>query len=156
MPITVVILYIWSTENFAKRTCFTYKLCLTVYKALHTRSPSYIKELVVLAPCSAATARLRTAARPDAQVTLACPRVRRNYGECGFSFAGPATWNKLSDSTRLAPTLELFRHSSSSNRCSKPNCLNSHIPELALLWRDFNLLVTCLNSLRLCSALELS
>ena len=32
----------------------------------------------------------------------------------------------------------------------------SHISELALLWRDLNLLVTCLNSLRLCSALELS
>ena len=89
----------------------TCKLCLTVYKALHSRSmmmglesvsasedvigdlpspwatiavlgyssPSYIKELVVLAPRSAATARLRSAARPNAQVTLACPRVRRNY-----------------------------------------------------------------------------
>ena len=87
----------------------TYKLCLTVYKALHTRSPSYIKERVVHAPSSAATARLRSAARPEAQVTLVCPRVRRNYGECGFSFAGPASWNKLSASTRLAPTLEIFK-----------------------------------------------
>ena len=87
----------------------TCKLCLTVYKALHTRSPSYIRELVVLAPRSAATARLRSAARPDAEVTLACPCVRRNYGKCGFSFAGPATWNQLSASTRLAPTLELFK-----------------------------------------------
>ena len=61
------------------RQRITYKLCLTVYKALHTRSPSYIRELVVHAPRSAATARLnRSAARPDAQVTLACPRVRRN------------------------------------------------------------------------------
>ena len=87
----------------------TYKLCLAVYKALHTQSPSYIKQLVVHAPSSAATARLRSAARPEAQVTLGCPRVRRNYGECGFSFAGPASWNKLSASTRLAPTLELFK-----------------------------------------------
>ena len=85
----------------------TYKLCLTVYKALHTRSPSYIKQLIVHAPSNAATARLRSAARREAQVTLACPRVRRNYGECGFSFAGPASWNKLSASTRLALTLEL-------------------------------------------------
>ena len=80
-----------------------------VYKALHTRSLSYIKELVVHAPSSAAMDRLRSAARPEAQVTLVCPRVRRNYGECGFSFAGPASWNKLSASTRLAPTLELFK-----------------------------------------------
>ena len=86
-----------------------YKLCLTVYKALHSRSPSYIKELVVRAPRSNATARLRSAARPDAQVTLTCPRVRRNYGECGFSFAGPTSWNKLSANTRLAPTLEMFK-----------------------------------------------
>ena len=84
-------------------------LCLSVYKALQTHTPFYINELVVLAPRSAATARLRSAARPDAQVTLACPRVRRNYGECGFSFAGLATWNQLSASTRLAPTLELFK-----------------------------------------------
>ena len=54
------------------------------------------------------------------------------------------------------PAPAKHRHSSSSNRCLRPNCLNSHIPEPALLWRDFNLLVTCLNSLRLCSALELS
>ena len=80
-----------------------------VHKALHMRSPSYIKELVLHAPSSAATARLRSAARPEAQVTLVCPRVRRNYGECGFSFAGSASWNKLSASTRLAPTLELFK-----------------------------------------------
>ena len=95
--------------RFQQRITYRYKLYLTVYKALHTRSPSYIKELVVHAPRSAATARLRSAARPDAQVTLACPRVRRNYGECSFSFAGPATWNQLSASTRLAPTLELFK-----------------------------------------------
>ena len=80
-----------------------------MYKALHMRSPSYIKELVVHAPSSAAMARLRSAARPEAQVTLVCPRVRRNYGECGFFFAGLASLNKLSASTRLAPTLELFK-----------------------------------------------
>ena len=35
-----------------------YKLCLTVHKGLHTRSPAYIKELVVHAPSNTATARL--------------------------------------------------------------------------------------------------
>src|SRR6202142_75226 len=103
----------------------TYKLCLTVYNALHTRSPSYIRELVVPASRSAATARLRSAARPDAHVTLACPRVRRNYGECSFAFAGPASWNKLSASTRLAPTLDLFKSR------LRLNCLQIHIPSNA-------------------------
>ena len=49
------------------------------------------------------------AVRLEIQVTLVCPRVRRNYRECGFSFADPASWDNLSASTRLAPTLELFK-----------------------------------------------
>ena len=59
-----------------------------------------------------ATARLRSAARPEDQVTLVptpqYPRVRLNYGECGFSFVGLTSWNKLSACTRLAPTLEIL------------------------------------------------
>jgi hypothetical protein len=42
-------------------------------------------------------------------VTLVCPRVRRNYGECGFSVAGPAAWNALSLETRSASSLEQFK-----------------------------------------------
>ena len=87
----------------------TYKLCLTVYKALHLRSPAYIRELLVPNTRNAATARLRSAHKPEAQGTLVCPRTRRNYGECGFSVAGPAAWNALTSETRSAPTLELFK-----------------------------------------------
>jgi hypothetical protein len=89
----------------------TYKLCLTVYKALHVnvKSPAYIRQLLVPVSRNAVAARLRSANKPDAHVTLVCPRVRRNYGECGFSVAGPAAWNSLSLSTRSATTLELFK-----------------------------------------------
>ena len=55
------------------------------------------------------TARLRSAHKPDAHVTLVCPRVCRNYGEGGFSFAGPAAWNALSLETRSATSLEQFK-----------------------------------------------
>ena len=87
----------------------TYKLCLTVYKALHCKSPAYIRGLLAPVKLNAATARLRSANRPESQVTLACPRVRRNYGECGFAVAGPSAWNNLTMNTRSAPTLELFK-----------------------------------------------
>ena len=89
------------------RQRIAYKLCLIAYKAQRERSPAYIRELIVPAPRSAARARLRSA-RTDIQL-LACPRVRNNYGERGFSFAGPSAWNSLSLATRLSPTLESFK-----------------------------------------------
>jgi hypothetical protein len=87
----------------------TYKLCLTVYKALHCKSPAYIRALLTPVTRNAATARLRSANRPEAHATLACPRVRRDYGERGLSVAGPSAWNTLSMDTRSAPTLETFK-----------------------------------------------
>jgi len=47
--------------------------------------------------------------KPDAHVTLVCPRMRRNYSECGFSFGDPAAWNALSLETRSATSLEQFK-----------------------------------------------
>ena len=90
------------------RQRITYKLCLTVYKALHQRSPVYIRFLVVPVQRNAATARLRSAG-PNSQGLLVVPRVRRNYGERGFAYAGPAAWNSLTLETRLAPTIESFK-----------------------------------------------
>ena len=87
----------------------TYKLCITVYKALHCKSPAYISVLIAPVTRNAATARLRSANIPDALAMIACPRVRRKYGECGFSVAGPCAWNTLSMDTRSAPTLEIFK-----------------------------------------------
>jgi hypothetical protein len=87
----------------------SYKLCLTVYKALHSKSPVYIRELLTPVSRNAAVARLRSANKPDAHVTLTCPRARRNYGECGFSVAGPAAWNAISLETRSATSLEQFK-----------------------------------------------
>ena len=120
--------------------------------ALHTRSPSYIKELVVHAPSHAATAWLRSAARSEAQVPLVCPRVRRNYGECGFSFAGSASWNKLSASTRLAPTLELFK-SILKTELFRESWLIS-VSSYVAVFESVG--CTCLNFSTMCRALELS
>ena len=87
----------------------TYKLCLIVYKALHLRSPAYIRELIVPVIRNAATARLRSATSDAQAITVTRPQVRRNYGECGFSYAGPSAWNSLSLSTRQATTLNSFK-----------------------------------------------
>jgi len=55
----------------------TYKLCITVFKALHCKSPAYISVLIASFTRNAATARLRSANRPDAHAMIASPRVRR-------------------------------------------------------------------------------
>ena len=89
------------------RQRITYKLCLTAYKAMREKSPAYIRELIVPASRNSARARLRSA-RTDTQ-TLTCPRVRHNYGERGFSFAGPSAWNMLSLVMRQSPSLECFK-----------------------------------------------
>src|SRR6202142_4270007 len=52
-----------------------YKLCITVYKAMHCKSPAYIRVLIAPAKRNAATARLRSANRPDAHAMIACPRA---------------------------------------------------------------------------------
>ena len=89
------------------RQRITYKLCLTVYKALHEKSPKYIRELIIPASRNAARARLRSA-KSDTN-TVVCPRVRHYYGERGFSFAGPSAWNNLSAATRQSQSLESFK-----------------------------------------------
>ena len=89
----------------------TYKLphCLQGIEYEHCKVARVHREMLNPVSRRAATARLRPANRPDARVTLACPRVRRNYGECGLSVAGPAAWNAPSLDMRSAPSLELFK-----------------------------------------------
>ena len=100
-----------------------YKLCLTAYKAMRERSPAYIRELIIPVSRAAARARLRSA-RTDT-LTLVCSRVHHNYGERGFSFAGPSAWNSLSLATRQMPSLDR------SSLRSRLNCLFGHIPKVA-------------------------
>jgi len=85
----------------------TYKLCLIVYKALHQRSPTYFRALVVPVPRNEVNARLRSSG-PCTQAMLVCPRVHHKYGERGFAYAGTFAQNSFPD-TRLAPSLETFK-----------------------------------------------
>ena len=95
-----------------------YKLCLTVYKALHTRSPAYIRELVAHAPRSAATARLRSAARPEAQVCVrACAGTMENAAsrslvhQHGINCLPAPAKHQHSNSFKSMLKTELFRES---------------------------------------------
>ena len=124
----------------------TYKLCLTVYKALHTRSPSYIKELVVHAPSCAATARLRSAARPEAQVTL----VRLSTGASKLWKSAVSLSRVQHHGTNCLPVPALHRHSRYLSLCLRLNCLRSHILvnfPLARMSRVLNLLVVYVSKL---------
>ena len=84
----------------------TYKLCLTVYKALNNRAPVYISELVLPLSSNASTRRLRSA---DTQC-IRNPGARKKFGERGFSVAGPLAWNSLPANVRLAPCLSSFKN----------------------------------------------
>jgi hypothetical protein len=83
----------------------TYKLCLTVYKVLHQPHPAYLGELIRPLSTSRPFRQLRSA---DTN-SLYNPRCRKKSGERGFSWAGPAAWNKLPADIRLLPSLAVFK-----------------------------------------------
>jgi len=105
------------------RERIVYKLCLTVHKALHQRSPTYIKELIVQASRNATTSRLRSTGEQD---TPTWPRVWHKYGKGGFSYVEPTAWSRLFLVTRCEHSLsafktmfktELFHQSYADNKC---------------------------------------
>ena len=81
-----------------------YKVCLTVYKALHGLAPSYLTDLCVPAACSSNRDSLRTA---GIKGELIVPRHKlETYGPRSFCIAGPTTWNNLPATIR-DPNLSL-------------------------------------------------
>lgn len=81
----------------------TFKICCTVYKALHDQAPRYLSELLAL----------HAPARPlrsgDSGSLLAVPRVRTSRGDRAFMVAAPQLWNSLPETLRGARTLSMFR-----------------------------------------------
>jgi hypothetical protein len=85
------------------RQRISYKLCLTVYKALNHSSPAYICELVKPA------ARLNRCLRSDDANWVMHPVPKRKFGEKGFSVAGPSAWNGLPAHIRKSDSLMAFK-----------------------------------------------
>ena len=86
----------------------TYKLCLTVYKALNGKAPECISELCTL------DLEERRALRSRAHSTNKLVEPNRanksNFFERAFSVAGPVTWNRLPLNVRQNQTESSFRN----------------------------------------------
>ncbi len=82
-----------------------YKILLLTYKALHSRAPPYIEELLLnYAPSRA----LRSSAKH--LLTVHRPRTS-TYGSRCFKFAAPVLWNALPLPIRNASSLASFKRS---------------------------------------------
>ena len=70
----------------------TYNLCLFMHLIHNGQAPQYLSDCV--STVSAASHRYRLRSTGSAVYVL--PRTRTRFGERGFFYSGPATWNKHS------------------------------------------------------------
>ena len=83
----------------------TFKLCPTIYKALHGMTPSYSADFCRPVAATHYRQRLRSATHGD----LVVPRNRLELGKRAFTVAGPTAWNNLPLSVPLAPSITTFK-----------------------------------------------
>ena len=83
----------------------TFKLCLTVYKALNAMTPSYTAELCRPVAATHYRSWLRSATCGD----LIAPRTRLELGKRAFAVAGSTACNNVPLSVRLAPSIITFK-----------------------------------------------
>ena len=82
-----------------------YKLCLTVFKALHGISPGYIAAICV--PVSSLVLRSRL---PSADLgKLSFIRTNTEFGKRAFAHAGPTARNNIPTAVKLYSTVSAFR-----------------------------------------------
>ena len=90
-----------------ERIC--YKLCVTVFKALHGMVPGYIADLCLPEVISEMRSMLRSASTYD--VRFAVPRRSSctRLGDRTFCVTEPTAWNSLPESIRVIPKLDSFK-----------------------------------------------
>ena len=82
-----------------------FKLYLTVYKAIHNFTPSYLAELCILITAIAARQLLRFSSAGN----LVVPKPRSEFGKRTFAFAGPYAWNNLAQMIKSSPSVAVFK-----------------------------------------------
>ena len=82
-----------------------YKLCLTVFKALHRISPGYIAAMCVPVSSIALRSRLRSAHLDKLSVI----RTNTEFGKRAFAHAGPTAWNNIPTAVKLSSTVSSFK-----------------------------------------------
>ena len=76
-----------------------------MYTVHYGLAPSYITELVSTVAAQTSRPGLRSADTTN----YIQPRTRTKFGECAFSYAGPAVWNSLPDELSRTPTINIFK-----------------------------------------------
>ena len=69
----------------------TYKLCLFMHYIHIGLAPKYLSDCVSTVSAASGRYRLRSTGSGD----YVLPRTRTKFGESGFFYSGPATWNTL-------------------------------------------------------------
>jgi len=82
-----------------------YKLCTLMYSVHNNRCPTYISDVVQSTKTASARRGLRSAESTD----YVLPRLRTKFAERGFSYAGPAAWNRLPESIRRKSSQAAFK-----------------------------------------------
>ena len=83
-----------------------FRLCLTVYKALHNLALSYLAELCIPVTALAARQRLRSSSAGN----LVVPKPRSEFGKHAFAFTGPNAWNNLPQTIKSSTSLAVFKN----------------------------------------------
>jgi hypothetical protein len=86
-----------------------FKLCVMVFKALHSMTPTYLTELCQSVSTVERRSTLRSADKKDILVPTRPSRMNTNFGDRAFCFAGPSAWNSLPGELRICDSLELFK-----------------------------------------------
>ena len=82
-----------------------YKILTYVYKTLNGLSPNYLSDCISIRVPS------RTGLRSSQDKTcLEIPRCKKQIGDRSFRVYGPTLWNKLPQSLRTSPSINVFKH----------------------------------------------
>jgi len=76
-----------------------------MYGVHNNRCPSYIFDVVQSTKTASMRGRLRSAETTD----YILPWLRTKFAERGFSYAGPAAWNRLPESIRQTSSQAAFK-----------------------------------------------
>jgi hypothetical protein len=82
-----------------------FKLCVLMYQAHTGVLPGYLIDSLDSCQNSVRRPGLRSASSSN----FVIPRLRTNFGQRAFSFAGPHAWNSLPEYLRSAPNINSFR-----------------------------------------------
>jgi len=86
-----------------ERRCI--KLCTPMHSVFNNQCPTYISDAVQSIKTASTRGGLRSAESTD----YVLPRLRTKFAVQGFSFAGPAAWNRLSESIHRTSSQEVFK-----------------------------------------------